>query len=42
MTDYGRNGIESFKTVTGAQGPLGPGSELYQVPMRLFLRWKGK
>lgn len=33
MTDYGRNGIESFKTVTGAQGPLGPGSELYQVPM---------
>jgi hypothetical protein len=33
MTDYGRNGIESFKTVTGAQGLLGPGSELYQVPM---------
>jgi len=33
MTDYGRNGIESFKTVTGAQGILGPGSELYQVPM---------
>jgi regulator of protease activity HflC (stomatin/prohibitin superfamily) len=33
MTDYGRNGIESFKVVTGAQGPLGPGSELYQVPM---------
>ncbi|MDQ6481605.1 SPFH domain-containing protein [Dyadobacter sp. LHD-138] len=33
MTDYGRNGIESFKTVTGAQGPLGLGSELYQVPM---------
>lgn len=33
MTNYGRNGIESFKTVTGAQGPLGPGSELYQVPM---------
>jgi regulator of protease activity HflC (stomatin/prohibitin superfamily) len=33
MTDYGRNGIESFKTVVGAQGPLGPGSELYQVPM---------
>lgn len=33
MTDYGRNGIESFKTVTGAQGVLGPGSELYQVPM---------
>ena len=33
MTDYGRNGIESFTVVTGAQGPLGPGSELYQVPM---------
>ena len=33
MTDYGRNGLESFKTVTGAQGPLAPGSELYQVPM---------
>jgi regulator of protease activity HflC (stomatin/prohibitin superfamily) len=33
MSDYGRNGIESFKVVTGAQGILGPGSELYQVPM---------
>lgn len=33
MTEYGRNGINSFKVVTGAQGPLGPGSELYQVPM---------
>jgi regulator of protease activity HflC (stomatin/prohibitin superfamily) len=33
MTDYGRNGLESFQTVTGAQGMLGPGSELYQVPM---------
>lgn len=33
MTEYGRNGIESFKVVTGAQGLLGPGSELYQVPM---------
>jgi regulator of protease activity HflC (stomatin/prohibitin superfamily) len=33
MTDYGRNGLESFKTVTGAQGILGPGTELYQVPM---------
>lgn len=33
MTDYGRNGISSFTVVTGAQGPLGPGSELYQVPM---------
>lgn len=33
MTDYGRNGINSFKVVTGAQGILGPGTELYQVPM---------
>lgn len=33
MTEYGRNGINSFKVVTGAQGPLGLGSELYQVPM---------
>lgn len=33
MTEYGRNGINSFKTVTGAQGVLGPGSELYEVPM---------
>lgn len=33
MTEYGRNGINSFKIVTGAQGMLGPGSELYQVPM---------
>ena len=33
MTDYGRNGIESFKVVTGAQGILGPGTELYQFPM---------
>ena len=33
MTEYGRNGINSFKIVTGAQGLLGPGSELYQVPM---------
>jgi len=33
MTDYGRDGIKSFKIVTGAQGVLGPGSELYQVPM---------
>lgn len=32
MTEYGRNGVESFKVVTGAQGILGPGSELYQVP----------
>lgn len=33
MTEYGRNGINSFKIVTGAQGILGLGSELYQVPM---------
>jgi len=33
MTNYGRNGKEDFKAVTGAQGILGPGSELYQVPM---------
>ena len=33
MTEYGRNGINSLKIVTGAQGMLGPGSELYQVPM---------
>ena len=33
MTDYGRNGIESFKTVTGAQGVLFWGEELYEVPM---------
>ena len=33
MTEYGRNGINSFKIVTGAQGILCPGSELYQVPM---------
>lgn len=33
MTDYGRNGLASFQVVTGAQGILGPGSELYQVPM---------
>lgn len=33
MTDYGRNGIESFETVTGAQGILFFGSELYEVPM---------
>lgn len=33
MVDWGRNGLESFSTVTGAQGILGPGKELYQVPM---------
>jgi hypothetical protein len=33
MTNYGRDGLTSFSVVTGAQGPLMPGSELYQVPM---------
>jgi regulator of protease activity HflC (stomatin/prohibitin superfamily) len=33
MTGYGRNGKSDFKAATGAQGMLGPGSELYQVPM---------
>jgi regulator of protease activity HflC (stomatin/prohibitin superfamily) len=33
MTNYGRDGIKSFETVTGAQGPMFWGSELYQVPM---------
>lgn len=33
MENYGRGGRADFKAVTGAQGFLGPGSELYQVPM---------
>lgn len=33
MQNYGRNGEEDFKLVTGKQGMLGPGAELYQVPM---------
>ncbi|WEK34856.1 MAG: SPFH domain-containing protein [Candidatus Pseudobacter hemicellulosilyticus] len=33
MTGYGRNGKADFQAVTGAQGILWPGSELYQVPM---------
>lgn len=33
MKNYGRNGKTDFTAVTGAQGILGPGSELYQVPM---------
>lgn len=33
QTNYGRNGIEDFKIVTGAQGILWAGQELYQVPM---------
>jgi hypothetical protein len=32
MTDYGRDGKKSFAVVTGAQGILWPGSELYQIP----------
>lgn len=33
MENYGRNGKSDFKAVTGSQGILGPGTELYQVPM---------
>lgn len=33
MTNYGRGGESDFKAVTGSQGILGPGSELYHVPM---------
>lgn len=33
MENYGRGGRADFKAVTGAQGFLAPGSELYQVPM---------
>lgn len=33
MTSYGRNGESDFKLVTGSQGWLGWGSELYTVPM---------
>jgi len=33
MENYGRNGKSDFSGVTGSQGPLLPGSELYQVPM---------
>lgn len=32
MENYGRDGIKSFSKVTGTQGFLGPGTELYQVP----------
>lgn len=32
MDDYGRNGVKSFKVVTGAQGILWWGQELYQIP----------
>jgi regulator of protease activity HflC (stomatin/prohibitin superfamily) len=33
MQNYGRNGATDFKAVTGSQGMLAPGSELYHVPM---------
>ncbi len=33
MENYGRNGRADFSVVVGSQGILGPGSELYQVPM---------
>lgn len=33
MQECGKNGLSDFKVVTGSQGPLGPCSELYQVPM---------
>jgi regulator of protease activity HflC (stomatin/prohibitin superfamily) len=33
MTNYGRNGRTDFQVVTGSQGMLWFGSELYQVPM---------
>ncbi len=33
MQNYGRNGKSDFSIATGSQGILGPGSELYQVPM---------
>jgi regulator of protease activity HflC (stomatin/prohibitin superfamily) len=33
MQNYGRNGKPDFTLVTGSQGILGPGTELYQVPM---------
>ena len=33
MQNYGRNGIEDFNPVTGVQGVLWFGEELYEVPM---------
>ncbi len=33
MSNYGRGGRDDFKLVTGKQGVLGPGTELYLVPM---------
>lgn len=33
MVNYGSNGRSDYSSVTGNQGVLGPGSELFQVPM---------
>lgn len=33
MQNYGRNGISDFTMITGNAGVLGPGTELYLVPM---------
>lgn len=33
MENYGRNGKSDFKSVTGKQWTLSPGTKLYQVPM---------
>lgn len=33
MENYGRNGMNDFKTVTGRQWTFWPGTTLYQVPM---------
>jgi hypothetical protein len=33
MESCGKNGLSDFKVVSGSQGPLGPCSELYQIPM---------
>lgn len=33
MQHCGKNGLSDFTVVTGSQGPLGPCSELYQIPM---------
>lgn len=33
MTHYGRSGMSDFKIVTGKVSTIGPGTELYQVPM---------
>jgi hypothetical protein len=33
MVNYGSNGRADYSSVTGNQGTLGPGSELFQVPM---------